>query len=272
MGVADLDSLAPRIEKDFSFTQLGDRYPADSPRRGTVALLIGCINSVAFAELNRAAIRVLTRNGIEVHLPAAQACCGALHAHGGYLELARAQARRNIDSMLSPEYDAIVNTAAGCGSILKEYAQLLEHDKQYAERAVQFTAKVRDITEYLANVGPVEPKRRLQSRVTYQDPCHLAHAQGIRKAPRELLKFVGAELIESPRPDTCCGSAGVYNVTQNEISMKVLDEKMEYVASVQPEIVATANVGCLLQLRAGIQRKGLKAKAAHVVELLDQVY
>ena len=174
--------------------------------------------------------------------------------------------------MLSPEYDAIVNTAAGCGSILKEYAQLLEHDKQYAERAVLFTAKVRDITEYLANVGPVEPKRRLQARVTYQDPCHLAHAQGIRKAPRELLKFVGAELIESPRPDTCCGSAGVYNVTQNEISMKVLDEKMEYVASVQPEIVATANVGCLLQLRAGIQRKGLKAKAAHVVELLDQVY
>lgn len=272
IGVADLDSLAPRIEKDFSFTQLGDQYPADAPQRGRVALLIGCINSVAFAELNRAAIRVLTRNGIEVHIPPAQACCGALHAHGGYLELARAQARRNIDGMLTPEYDAIVNTAAGCGSIMKEYGQLLEHDKQYAQRAMQFTAKVRDISEYLADVGLVEPKRKLRARVTYQDPCHLAHAQGIRKAPRELLKFIGAELIESPRPDTCCGSAGVYNVTQNEISMKVLDEKMEYVASVQPEIVATANVGCLLQFRAGIHRKGLKAKAAHVVELLDQAY
>jgi glycolate oxidase iron-sulfur subunit len=272
LGAADLDALSPRIEKHFSFTQLGDRYPADPPRRGGVALLIGCVSSVAFAELNRAAIRVLTRNGIEVHVPQAQACCGALHAHGGYLDLARAQARRNIDAMLSLEHDAILNTAAGCGSIMKEYAQLLEHDEQYAERARRFTAKVRDITEYLAEVGLLEPKRKLQERVTYQDPCHLAHAQGVRKAPRELLKFIGARLVESPRADSCCGSAGVYNVTQNEISMKVLDEKMEYVAEVQPQVVATANVGCLLQLRTGIQRRHLNARAAHVVELLDQAY
>lgn len=271
-GIAHLDALSPRIDDDFSFTQLGDRYPADPPQRGIVALLIGCISSVAFAELNRAAIRLLTRNGIEVHIPQAQACCGALHAHGGYLELARVQARRNIDAMLSPEYDAILNTAAGCGSIMKEYALLLEHDEQYAARARKFTAQVRDITEYLAEVGLVEPKRKLQERVTYQDPCHLAHAQGVRKPPRDLLKFIGAELIESPRPDSCCGSAGVYNLTQNEISMKVLDEKMEHVASVNPQIVATANVGCLLQLKAGIQRRGLKSKAAHVVELLDQAY
>ncbi len=271
-GVADLDALSPRIDKDFSFTQLGDRYPADPPRRGRVALLIGCVSSVAFAELNRAVIRVLTRNGIDVHIPAGQACCGALHAHAGYLDLARAQARRNIDAMLGPEFDAIVNSAAGCGALMKEYAELLEHDPEYAERAKQFVAKVRDITEYLAEVGLIEPKRKLQARVTYQDPCHLAHAQGVRKAPRELLKFIGAELVESPRPDTCCGSAGVYNVTQNALSMKVLDEKMEYVASVQPEIVATANVGCMLQLGVGIRRKGLKARAVHVVELLDQVY
>ena len=140
------------------------------------------------------------------------------------------------------------------------------------ERAREFVAKVRDITEYLAEVGLVEPKRKLQARVTYQDSCHLAHGQGIRKAPRELLRFIGAELVESARPDTCCGSAGVYNVTQNEISMKILDEKMEFVASVEPDIIATANVGCLLQYRAGIQRKGMKARAAHVVELLDQAY
>jgi glycolate oxidase iron-sulfur subunit len=272
MGLSDLDAISPRIEKDFSFTQLGDRYPADAPRRGRVALLIGCINSVAFAELNRAAIRVLTRNGIEVHIPPSQACCGALQAHAGYLDLAREQARRNVDAMLSPDYDAIVNTAAGCGSTMKEYAELLDDDPVYAERSRQFVAKVRDITEYLGEVGLVEPKRKLHARITYQDPCHLAHAQGVRKAPRELLKFVGAELVESARPDTCCGSAGVYNVTQNEISMKILDEKMEFIAGVHPEIVATANVGCVLQLGVGIQRKGMNARAMHVVELLDQAY
>ena len=254
LGVAELDALSPRIESDFSFTQLGDRYPADPPCRGRVALLIGCISSVAFADLNRAAIRVLTRNGIEVHIPAAQACSGALHAHGGYLDLARAQARRNIDAMLDPEYDAIVNTAAGCGATMKEYAHLLKDDAGYTSSGREFVAKVRDITEYLAEVGLVEPKRKLQARVTYQDSCHLAHGQGVRKAPRELLRFIGAELVAA-RPDTCCGSAGVYNVTQNEISMKILDEKMEFVASVQPDIIATANVGCLLQYRAGIQRR-----------------
>src|SRR4029077_8336816 len=115
------------------------------------------------------------------------------------------------------------------------------------------------ITEYLAEVGLLEPRCKLNARVTYQDPCHLAHAQGVRKAPRELLKAIGAELVESPRSDTCCGSAGVYNVAQNELSMKILDEKMEYIASVHPEIIATANVGCQLQFRAGIHRKGIKA-------------
>ena len=130
--------------------------------------------------------------------------------------------------------------------------------------------KVRDISEYLAQVGLVEPARKLQARVTYQDPCHLAHAQGVRSAPRQLLKFIGAEVVESPRPDSCCGSAGVYNVVQNEISMKILDEKMEYIASVEPQIVATANVGCMLQLSAGAKRKGLHSRVVHVVELLDE--
>ncbi len=135
-----------------------------------------------------------------------------------------------------------------------------KHDPEYADRAKQFVAKVRDITEYLAEVGLVEPKRKLTQRVTYADPCHLAHAQGVRKPPRALLKAIGADLVEMPRPDTCCGSAGVYNVVQNELSMKILDEKMEYVASVSPEIIATANVGCMLQFAAGIKRKGLNAR------------
>jgi glycolate oxidase iron-sulfur subunit len=213
-----------------------------------VALLIGCVSSVAFADLNRATVRVLTKNGIEVHIPKAQSCCGALHLHGGYLEMARALARRNIDAMLSPEFDAVVTNAAGCGSVMKEYAALLEHDAEYADRAGQFVAKVRDISEYLNEVGLKEPARKLKARVTYQDPCHLAHAQGIRKAPRELLKFV------------------------NELSMKILDEKMDNIAMVEPEVIVTANVGCALQFAAGVKRKGLNARVAHVVELLDEAY
>ncbi len=272
LGVTELDALSPKIESSFSFADLGKTFPAEGPRRGRVAMLIGCVGSVAFAELNRATIRVLTKNGIEVSIPKAQGCCGALHAHAGYLELARAQARKNIDAMLSSEFDAIVTNAAGCGATMKDYAVLLEHDPVYAESAREFVAKMRDVTEYLSQVGLVEPKRKLNQRVTYSDPCHLAHAQGVRKQPRQLLKQIGAELVEMPRPDTCCGSAGVYNVVQNELSMKILDEKMEFIGMVEPQIIATANVGCMLQLAAGARRKGMRAEVAHVIELLDRAY
>ena len=272
LGMAEIEALSPNIDSQFSFEDLGKVFPAEGTRRGRVAMLVGCISSVAFAELNRATIRVLTRNGIEVCIPKEQGCCGALHAHAGYLELARAQARKNIDATLSPEVDAIVSNAAGCGATMKEYALLLEHDPAYAPRARDFVAKMRDVTEYLAQVGLLEPKRKLNQRVTYSDPCHLAHAQGVRKQPRQLLSHIGAQLVEMPRPDTCCGSAGVYNVMQNEISMKILDEKMEFVAMVEPQIIATANVGCKLQLEAGAKRKGLNAEVVHVIELLDRAY
>ena len=271
-GMAELDALSPRIDSNFSFSDLGRVFPAPGERRGRVALLIGCVASVAFAGLNRATIRVLTKNGIEVLVPEKQTCCGALQLHAGLLALARQQARRNIDAMLSAEFDAIVTNAAGCGSTLKEYAALLQDDATYAERARQFTAKARDINEYLADVGLLEPKRKSVARVTYQDSCHLAHAQGVRSAPRQLLRHIGAEVVESPRPDSCCGSAGVYNVVQNEISMKVLDEKMDYVASVRPQIITTANVGCMLQFRAGVERRKMNARVAHEVELLDEAY
>jgi glycolate oxidase iron-sulfur subunit len=272
LGIAELDALSPHIESQFSFKDLGEVYAAEGERRGRVALLIGCIGSVAFAELNRATIRVLTKNGVEVHIPPHQSCCGGLHLHAGLLDAARAQARRNIDAMLSAEFEAIVTNAAGCGSTMKEYAGLLQEDPTYASRAAEFSAKTKDVNEYLAGLGLRQPKRKLEGRVTYQDPCHLAHAQGVRAAPRQLLKHVGATLVESPRPDTCCGSAGVYNVVQNEISMKILDEKMGFISSVSPEIIATANVGCMLQYRAGIERVHMKARVAHVIELLDEVY
>lgn len=272
LGMAELDALSPRIDSRFSFRDLGHVFPAEGERRGRVALLIGCVASVSFAELNRATIRVLTKNGIEVHVPEKQSCCGALQLHAGYRDLARRQARRNIDALEGPKLDAIVTNAAGCGSTLKEYAALLQTDRIYAKRAEEFTAKVRDINEYLSEIGMREPKRKLNARVTYQDSCHLAHAQGVRSAPRQLLLYIGAEVVESPRADSCCGSAGVYNVVQNEISMKILDEKMGYVASVTPEVIATANVGCMLQFRAGVNRTKLPARVAHVVELLDEAY
>ena len=272
LGVAELDALSPKIDSKFSFADLGKTFPAEGERRGRVGMLIGCIGSVAFTELNRATIRVLTKNGIEVCIPKAQGCCGALHAHAGFLELARAQARKNIDAMLDPEFDAIITNAAGCGSAMKEYGELLANDLRYKNSSREFANKTRDITEYLAEIGLREPKHKLDARVTYSDPCHLAHAQGIRKAPRQLLAAIGAELVEMPRADTCCGSAGVYNIVQNELSMKILDEKMGFVAEVEPEIIATANVGCMLQLAAGLRRKGMRAEVAHVVELLDRVY
>ncbi len=272
LRLAKIEGLTPGIERDFFFREIGMVYPAEGERRACVALLAGCIAGVAFAELNRATIRVLTRNGVEVHVPAGQGCCGALHAHAGYLAEARALAQRNIDAMLQPKFDAIVTNAAGCGSTMKDYAELLAGDPAYAEKAKLFVTKMKDVTEFLAQLGLRPPAKGTGKRVTYQDPCHLAHAQKIRSAPRELLKAVGVNLVELPHSDYCCGSAGTYNVVHNELAMKILAAKMDDVAAVEPEIIATANVGCMLQLRAGVAQRGLKARVKHVIELVDESY
>jgi glycolate dehydrogenase iron-sulfur subunit len=273
LGLSRVEALAPRIEDKFSFDDFGQTFhPAQGKQRGHVALLAGCIASVSFAELNRATIRVLNKNGISVVLPTDQRCCGALHAHAGRLDDARMLARKNIDAFLDQGVDAIITNAAGCGGSLKEYYELLKDDPEYAERAREFVSKMRDINEFLAEIGPRKPSRPLNRRVTYQDPCHLAHAQGIRSAPRELLKAIGATVLEMPNSDICCGSAGVYNVAQNALSMKLLAAKMDDVSSVEADIVATANVGCMLQLRAGVEQRKLKRRVVHVVELMDEAY
>jgi glycolate oxidase iron-sulfur subunit len=271
-GLAEVEALTPRIDDQFFFDEIGRTFPPEGERRAHVAFLAGCISSIAFAELNRATVRVLTRNGVEVSVPEGQGCCGALHAHAGFREEARSLARRNIDALLDDRFDAIVTNAAGCGSTLKEYDDLLAEDSDYAEKAKRFAAKVKDVTEFLAELGLRPLTKKLAARVTYQDPCHLAHGQKIRSAPRELLRAAGAELVEMPHSDHCCGSAGIYNVIENQLSMQILDAKMEDVASVPAEVIATANVGCMLQLRAGVQRRGLKMDVKHVVELLDAAY
>ena len=272
LGMDKLDSLSPRIEDDFFFREFGSVYPAKGERRARVALLGGCIASVAFAELNRATIRVLCENGVTVVIPKDQGCCGALHAHAGLRDEARALARRNIDAMLSPGIDAIVTNAAGCGSTMKEYADLLESDPAYADKAKQFEHKVKDVNEFLATLGLRAPARKLSQRVTYQDPCHLAHGQRIRTAPRDLLRALGVEFVEMPHADYCCGSAGVYNVVQNKLAMQILDAKMDDVTTTRADVLATANVGCMLQLRAGVAQRGLKMQVRHVIELLDEAY
>jgi glycolate oxidase iron-sulfur subunit len=274
LGVADLDRLAPQIDKEFFFSEIGKTFPAVGERRGKVAFLAGCINNVAFSHLNRATVNTLVQNGVEVHIPAGQGCCGALHAHAGFREQARDLARNNIKVFLGGDYDAVVTNAAGCGSNLKEYHDLLEHDAEFAGRAKEFVAKVKDITEYLAHIGLRPPVKKISQSVIYQDPCHLANAQRIRSAPRDLLKAVGCQVIEIPHADQCCGSAGVYNVAQNELSMKVLEAKMDDVSSVAASatMLVTANVGCMIQLRAGADMRGLNLPVKHVVELLDEAY
>jgi glycolate dehydrogenase iron-sulfur subunit len=272
LRLGNTEALAPHIDDHFSFDDLGKTFPAEGEQRARVAFLIGCIASVSFAELNRATIRVLQKNGVSVYLPPQQGCCGALHAHAGFREDARDLARKNIDALLATDVDTIITNAAGCGSTMKEYDDLLASDPAYAEKAKAFVAKTKDVNEFLAWLGLRSPRQKIEARITYQDPCHLAHAQKIRSAPRELLKAIGADLIEMPHSDQCCGSAGTYNVVQNELSMKILEAKMEDVSSTDAEIIATANIGCMLQLRAGVTQHGLNRRVAHVIELLDEAY
>jgi glycolate oxidase iron-sulfur subunit len=271
LGVAQLESLQPTIDKHFFFDQIGKVFHAEGERRARVALHAGCIASVAFSELNDATIRVLTKNGVEVWVPKGQNCCGALQAHAGYREEARALARQNIKAMLDDRFDAIVTNAAGCGSTLKEYGDLLAESGDHTAGET-FSRKVKDVTEFLQALGLRAPVEKKDITATYQDPCHLAHGQKIRSAPRELLTAVGLRLEEMPHTDQCCGSAGSYNVTENELSMKILDAKMADIACTSAALVVTANVGCMLQLRAGMQRTGIQRTVKHVIEVLDECY
>jgi glycolate oxidase iron-sulfur subunit len=251
---------------------MGQTFAPRGEVRAKVAFMAGCIANVAFAELDRKTIRVLNENGVLVWVPLKQGCCGALHDHSGKLDDARVMARNNIEALRGFDGDAIISNAAGCGAMLKEYDHLLAGDPHYAQVAKVFTSKVRDVNEFLAQLGLTPPRRTVNARVTYQDPCHLAHGQGVRSAPRELLKQIGVQLIEMPRADFCCGSAGTYNVTQNALSMQILAAKMDDVQTTNADTIATANVGCMLQLRAGVEQRKLKMQVKHVIDLLDEAY
>ncbi|HBY63594.1 MAG TPA: hypothetical protein DEH78_27530 [Solibacterales bacterium] len=271
LGAAE--ALAPSPEPPFFFSEIGKTFPAEGERRHRVAFLAGCIANVFFARLNEATVRVLQKNGCDVVIPEAQGCCGALHVHAGLREEACALARQNVDAIDPSQFDAIITNTAGCGSTLKEYHELLEHDPAYAAKAAAFVAKMRDVNEFLASIELTPPPGEVNVTVTYQDSCHLAHGQRIRSAPRKLLAAVrGLKLREMALSDLCCGSAGIYNVVQNEMAMQILDRKMASVNATEAEWIVTANPGCMLQLQAGVKRHGRGQSVFHVIEVLDRAY
>ena len=273
LGLTEIERLAPGAEPPFFFSKIGKTFPAIGTRKHRVALLAGCIANVSFARLNEATVRVLQRNGCEVVIPAGQTCCGALHVHSGLRYQARNLAMQNIDAVLKGNYDAIISNAAGCGSTLKEYDELLEHDPAYSEKARAFTALMRDVNEFLASIELNRDLGPIDARVTYQDSCHLAHGQKIKQAPRQLLAQIpGLQFHEMPMADLCCGSAGIYNVLQTDMAMDILRSKMNSVNSVHPDLIVTANPGCMLQLEAGVRDYGKGQRVLHVVQLLDEAY
>ena len=271
--LGQMESLLPKIPSPHLKYTIRDVTPAVGETRYRVGFIPGCIMNQVFTETNLATIRVLAENGCDVVTPRKQTCCGALHLHNGVRDVASALAKQNIDAFENENLDAIIINSAGCGATLKEYEALLENDGVYAEKAENFSHKMRDISEFLAEIEMVPPKGEIQQRVTYDEPCHLLHGQNVKSQPRKVLQTIpGLELIELTESEWCCGSAGIYNITQPELSQEILERKMAHIAETDADIVATGNPGCLLQIQLGIQKHGLNMKAMHPVTLLDYAY
>jgi glycolate oxidase iron-sulfur subunit len=272
VGLADKEQMLPELSDRFTVPH-GETIPARGQKRGHVALFTGCIMSTAYAGVHEATIRVLTRNGFDVTLVAGQGCCGALHVHAGEPDGGRALARTNIVAFHAAGFDAIIVNAAGCGAALKEYGHLLKDDSMYADRAIAFSARVRDVVEFLGDVGLSETPGPLKWTVTYQEPCHLAHAQRVTKQPRALIKALPElTLVEMPESSLCCGSAGIYNLIQPDMSSALLNRKLDNALSTGAEAIVSANPGCMLQIAAGLRERGDRRPVIHLVELLDRAY
>jgi glycolate oxidase iron-sulfur subunit len=271
--LGELAQLAPEAQAPFFFSSIGKVFPAEGQTKHRVALMAGCMQNVFFSRLNEATVRVLCKNGCEVTIPAEQECCGALQVHAGLRAIGREQARKNIAALESGNYDAIITNTAGCGSVLKEYPDLFEHDPEWHERARSFADKMRDVSEFLASIELNTEFGTVERTVTYQDSCHLLHGQKIGKPPRKVIQAVpGVTLRELPFSEICCGSAGVYNIEHTDISMSLLEDKMRMVESTGADTIVTANPGCMLQLQAGTRRFSRPMPVMHVVELLDEAY
>ncbi|MGY1622527.1 glycolate oxidase subunit GlcF [Geodermatophilus sp. SYSU D00965] len=265
--LAVMESLAPPLEKR---ERLPERVPATGTRRAVVGLLTGCVQGEFFPGVNAATARVLAAEGCDVIVPRRQGCCGALSVHNGREDEAQRFARRTIDTFEAAGVDTVVVNAAGCGSSMKEYAELLADDPDYAERAERLAGRVRDVSEFLAELGPVAPRHPLEVSVAYHDACHLGHAQGVRAQPRALLRQIpGLELREIPEAALCCGSAGIWNVLNPEPARELGDRKAANIAATGASLLVTANPGCLMQVAASLDRRGVRIGMAHTVEVLD---
>ena len=265
--LATLESLAPRLRRP---ERLPERVPAVGPCRAVVGMLTGCVQRAFFPDVNAATARVLAAEGCDVVLPRAQGCCGALSVHTGREAEAQRFARSLIDAFEDAGVDYLVVNAAGCGSSLKEYGDLLRDDPSYAERAAELAAKVRDVSEVLVELGPVAPRHPLPLSVAYHDACHLAHAQGVRAQPRRLLADIpGLSLREIASAEICCGSAGVWNVLNPEPARELGDRKARDVLATGADLLVTANPGCLMQVAAAVHRAGGAIGLAHTVQVLD---
>jgi glycolate oxidase iron-sulfur subunit len=271
VGLGEASQLAPRIPDRF-FRAADQRIDADHPK-GVAFLHAGCVMQVAFPNVHEASIRMLVRGGLSVTVPSTQGCCGAIAVHAGDMDFGRELAKRNIVAFEQSGADVYVVNAAGCGSSLKEYGHMFAEDSAWAQRAQRFSSRVRDITEVLDALELDDRIGRIDKTVTYQEPCHLVHAQRVSAAPRRLLaKIPGLALIEMDESSVCCGSAGIYNLTQPEMADRLGKRKAENVKRTRADIVATANPGCALQVASELRACGYDAPVKHVVELLDDAY
>lgn len=270
-----LEAMTPTVKRSFSNELIPPRARPEGKARYKVALLTGCAQDLIFSDVNRDTMEVLIANGCEVVTPPNQQCCGSLHAHNGELEHARILARHQLDQFPPDDYDAIITNAAGCGSHLKHYTNLLANDPIYGAKARQWDLKIKDIHEWLIVIGVRLPDKSVQptQKVTYHEACHLCHGQGISSQPRQVLKSIpNLDLCELPESTWCCGSAGIYNIVQPEMAGDLLKRKVHHIESTEATIVATGNPGCLLHIENGIRQAGLQTRLAHPVTLLAEAY
>lgn len=262
-----MQALLPPVRLREAFASLPRRVTPDTPVRRRVALLSGCVQDVFFHDVNTATQRVLAAEGCEVLTPREQGCCGALELHAGREDHAAESAKRTITTFEHLPVDDIVVNVAGCGSSMKDYVHLLADDPEWAAKAREFSAKVRDVSEVLAELEPRAPRRRITAKVAYHDACHLGHAQGVREQPRTVLRTIpGLELVEAPEAELCCGSAGIYNMVQPEPAAELGSRKADNIRGVAPDLLVTANPGCLLQIRRHL---GDDIPMLHPIQLLD---
>ncbi|HVA88911.1 MAG TPA: (Fe-S)-binding protein [Chloroflexota bacterium] len=268
-GLGNMEALLPTPQP---FRSLPAHIPPRGEPRARVGLITGCVMRQFFSAANRATARVLAVNGAAVVTPGGQGCCGALHLHSGHRSMAQVLARKMIEAF-PEDLDAIIVNAAGCGATLKEYGHLLAGNQVYAERAARFAARIRDVSEWLDQIGLRPPTTPVSIVVTYQDACHLRHGQRIHEAPRRLLRAIpGLDLVELPGAADCCGSAGIYNLTQPDLADRLQAQKIDKIRGTGARCLAVGNPGCAIQIAGGLRARGVRMAVVHPVELLDRAY